>query len=454
MFVRNITKALHVWSKKTDRKPLVLRGARQVGKTTIVTEFASNYEQFISLNLEKKSDRDLFEQEFDIHELVSAIHFHKEMPVNQRAKTLIFIDEIQACPQAASMLRYFYEERNELHVITAGSLLETLIDRHISFPVGRVEYLWMYPLSFSEYLQALGHSEAVAMLQKTPCPIFTHDKLLKLFHEYSMVGGMPEAVKAYNTNRDILAVNKVYDDLMTAYMDDVEKYAPNKALATVIRHSIEHAPLEAGSRIKFQGFGHSNYKSREVGEALRLLEKAMLIQLVYPTVATSPPATSDHKKSPKLQFLDTGMMNHAAGLQSHYFSMDDLNSLYKGHVSENLVGQLILASDIAFNQKLSFWVREKKQSNAEVDFIVPFDRYLIPVEVKSGKTGTLRSLLQFMECADHGYAIRLYSGNIQIDHLQTPAGKTFSLLSLPYYLTEHLSQYIKLMIENSEVFLK
>lgn len=449
MFRRQISDALTAWSDDPNRKPLVLRGARQVGKTTVVTEFARKYDQFLSLNLEKKADRDIFEKDHDIDMLISAIHFHLDQPVNKNAKTLIFIDEIQYCPSAATMLRYFYEERNDIHVIAAGSLLETLINRHISFPVGRVEYKWMYPLSFEEYLRALGYHETLSTLEKIPIAEFAHDKFLKLFHEYALVGGMPEAVQAYSHDRDILAVNKVYEDLMTAYMDDVEKYAPNRTIANVIRHIIQHAPLEAGSRIKFKGFGQSNYRSREMGDSLRLLEKAMLIQLVYPTVMVQPPAASDHKKSPKLQFLDTGMMNYAAGLQEHYFSMQDLNALYRGQVSENLVGQELLANNIVKKNQLKFWVREKKQSNAEVDYVVPYNKYLIPVEVKSGKTGTLKSLMQFMEVTDHPYSVRIYAGKFQVDTLKTPTGKAFTLLSLPYYLIGQLNKYLGLLFENS-----
>jgi predicted AAA+ superfamily ATPase len=447
MFTRNIFKTLKSWSESSYRKPLVLRGARQVGKTTAVTELASQYDIFLKLNLELKADRDLFEHDYDIEALITAIHFYKNQPVNREARTLIFIDEIQNSPQAAAILRYFYEERNDIHVIAAGSLLETLIGRHINFPVGRVEYLWLYPVTFTEYLSAINEHEAVALMQQQPCPDFAHDKLLKLFHDYTLVGGMPEAIQTYTRDRDILAVNKIYENLMTAYMDDVEKYAPNRTLANVIRHVIQQAPLEAGSRIKFQGFGQSNYKSREVGESLRLLEKALLLQLVYPTTQTMPPATPDHKKSPKLQFLDTGLINFTAGLQQYYFTLNDLNSLYKGRISENIIGQELLANQVAFNQHLTFWVREQKQSNAEVDFVIPYDRYLIPVEVKSGKTGTLRSLMQYMELAEHPYAIRLYAGKRQLDTLQTPSGKSFTLLSLPYYLAwrlpENLAQFVE-----------
>lgn len=446
MFARHIFKELKTWSLSPNRKPLVLRGARQVGKTTSVTELSSGYDNFLKLNLELKADRDLFEHNYPINELITAIHFHKNQPVNRETRTLIFIDEIQNSPAACAILRYFYEDRNDIHVIAAGSLLETLIGRHINFPVGRVEYRWLYPMSFDEYLQAQSEHEAIALMQQQPCPDFAHDKLLKLFHEYTLIGGMPEAIQAYLPNRDILAVNKVYQDLLTSYMDDVEKYAPNRTLANVIRHVIEHAPLAAGSRIKFQGFGESNYKSREVGESLRLLEKALLLQLVYPTTATMPPAAADHKKSPKLHFLDTGLINFSAGLQQHYFTLEDLNSLYKGKITENIIGQELLAKQIVFNQQLKFWVREQKQSNAEVDFVIPYDRYLIPVEAKSGKTGTLRSLMQFMELADHPYAIRLYAGKRQLDTLHTPSGKPFTLLSLPYYLAWRLPENLAQLI--------
>ncbi len=447
MFYRTILTALKSWSTSPLRKPLILRGARQVGKTTIVSELSQQYDIYLKLNLELKVDRDLFEQEYDVNALISAIHFHRNQAVNREARTLIFIDEIQHSPAAAAILRYFYEERNDIHVIAAGSLLETLIGKGISFPVGRVEYMWMYPVSFLEYLNAMNEHEAISFLQQHTCPDFAHDKLLRLFHEYTLVGGMPEAIQVYLQDRDLVATNKIYESLMTAYMDDVEKYAPNRTLANVIRHVIQHAPIEAGSRIKFQEFGHSNYKSREVGEAFRLLEKAMLLQLIYPAIETTPPANPDHKKSPRLQFLDTGLINYSAGLQQYYFKLDDLNSIYRGKISENIIGQEFLANHITFNQRLIFWVREKKQSNAEIDFLILHDRYLIPIEIKSGKTGTLRSLIQFMEIADHPYTIRLYAGKRHIDTLKTPSGKEFTLLNLPYYLAfkipEILAEFIQ-----------
>lgn len=258
---------------------------------------------------------------------------------------------------------------------------------------------------------------------------------------------MPEIVATYAQSRDVVALNPIYQALMTAYQEDVVKYARNETAARVIRHAIESAPFEAGNRIKFQGFGRSNYKSREIGEALRTLERAMLIKLVYPTTAVKPPAIADRKKSPRLQFLDTGLVNYRAGLQGNFFHHQDLHAFHQGRMAEHIVGQELFAAGIRDHVRLGFWVKEKKQSSAEVDFLFPYQNILVPVEVKSGKTGTLRSLHQFIDHADHAFAVRLYSGALQIEKAHTTQGKTFTLLNLPYFLTGRLMEYIKWVVE-------
>lgn len=444
MFKRKIEDDLVTWRDSPVRKPLILRGARQVGKTTLINHFSRHFDNYIYLNLEIKSDRDLFEQDYDIDTLVKAMHFHKDIELSSQKSTLIFIDEIQNASEAISILRYFYELKPELFVIAAGSLLESLIDVHASFPVGRVTYQFMYPMTFSEYLAALNEKEALNILNQMPLPSFPHQKLLDLFHHYALVGGFPEAVERFALNQDITAIKSVYSDLLLGYMDDVEKYARNKGMAKVIRHAIEHAPYNAGSRIKFQGFGQSQYGSREMGEALRTLEKAMLVQLVYPITSTLLPAEPNHKKSPKLQFIDTGLINFTVNLQQYYFSVSDLNSIYKGKIVEHLIGQALIANPTLSPQgKLLFWTREKPQSNAEIDFIVSFKGHLIPIEVKSGASGTLKSLNQFMTRATHRYAIRLYAGQFQIEEITMPSGDTFTLLNLPYYLIDQLDLYLE-----------
>lgn len=224
-------------------------------------------------------------------------------------------------------------------------------------------------------------------------------------------------------------------------------------MARVIRHAIESSPTEAGQRIKFQGFGNSNYKSREMGEALRVLERAMLVYLLYPSTVTQPPVRPDLKKSPRLQFLDTGLINFGAGLQDYFFKMENLHSFYRGLIAEHIVGQELIALDNKTSRKPSFWTREKKQSSAEVDFVVPFKHHIIPVEVKSGKTGALRSLHQFMIRAEHPFAVRLYAGSIEKTQASTPNGKSYVLLNLPYFLAGKLYDYIDWLIQDDLVLM-
>ncbi|NOX35081.1 MAG: ATP-binding protein [Deltaproteobacteria bacterium] len=446
MFKRDILGKLSAWAKKKDRKPLILRGARQVGKTTAVKIFSEQFDQYLHLDLEQKEERRIFEQGYPIEELIQAIFFYKDQ-VKQKGKILIFIDEIQACPPAVSYLRFFYEVFPDLYIVAAGSLLETLIDTHISFPVGRVEYLVMKPLSFKEFLNALTEESGLDIIEnKIPAPNFAHDKLMKLFHTYSIIGGMPEIIQKYSDQKDIIALNSVFDSLIVSYIDDVEKYARNNSMANVIRHAVSNAFYEAGSRIKFQGFGNSNYKSREMGEALKVLEKAMLIYLLYPSSSVKPPLLPNMKKSPKLQVLDTGMLNYFGGLQKDLFGTNDIDSVYQGKIAEHIVGQELLAAETSPLYKLYFWNREKKQSNAEVDFLIQHENLIVPVEVKSAATGRLRSLHQFIDRAPHKYAVRVYSGKLEVDQIKTLNGKKFTLLNLPFYLTGSIPEYLDWMI--------
>jgi predicted AAA+ superfamily ATPase len=446
MFFRKILNELELWAKDEDRKPLILRGARQVGKTTAVEIFSKKFDQFIYLNLEVKKDADLFNQQLSIDDLIQAIFLHKNV-VSTSGKVLLFIDEIQNSPPAVAMMRYFYESAKPLHIIAAGSLLETLMSREqISFPVGRVQYMFMYPLTFEEFLLATGKERAAELLHQVPIPAFALSSMLDYFHRYTLIGGMPEVVKKYSEKRNIMELIPVFQGLTTSFIDDVSKYARNKAMEEIISYAIEVAPLEAGKRIKFQGFGSSNYRSREMGEALRTLERAMLLYLLYPTTSTQPPAKPDRKKSPRLQFLDTGLINYVAGLQKHYFKVQTLHSFYQGLMAEHIVGQELMAMNMKTSRKISFWVREKRQSSAEVDFIVPYGRHLIPVEVKAGKAGTLRSLHQFVDKADHPYAVRLYAGPLEKIQIKTPKDKPFTLLNMPYFLSGKIKEYIEWMI--------
>ncbi len=442
MFRRSVIQQLEKWAVKKNRKPLVMRGARQVGKTTAVNQFAKGFKQYLYLNLELAADRLPFEQFTSIDTLVEALFFLKNKHYSQKEKTLLFIDEIQEVPEAFNILRYFYEQAPEIHVIAAGSLLETIFDQKLSFPVGRVEFLVVRPVSFPEFLGALGETEALAQLEKIPLKGFAHDKLLSLFHTYALIGGMPEIVKEYAGSKDLTRVAGLYEGLIAAYLDDVEKYAKSSAQVQVIRHVIRASYPEAGKRIKFQGFGKSAYGSKETGEALRTLEKALILSLIYPTTSATLPLMPELQKSPRLQVLDTGMMNYFLGVQKEIINTTDLNQVYQGAVIEHLVGQELLARQFNALSSLNFWVREKKTSSAEVDYVYPYEGKLIPLEVKSGKEGKLKSLHLFMDEAPHQLAIRFYAGHINITPVTTLQGKVYHLLSLPYYLVSQIDKYL------------
>ncbi len=448
MFKRTIHERLEAWMLAKDRKPLVLRGARQVGKTVAVKMFGACFDRFICMNLDLTEDADLFRRNLNVKDLYQAILL-KQLVGSTEGKTLLFLDEIQNCPEAVGYLRYFYEMLPHIHVIAAGSLLEiALQEKHIEFPVGRVEHLFMYPLSFREFLVAMDAAPVVAAYDTVPVESFACPALFEHFHRYALIGGMPEVVARYVEKQEVAALKPVYDSLATSYLDDAAKYARNSSMAAILRHCIESAPLIAGQRIKFAGFGSSNYGSREVGEALRTLQRAMLIHLLYPCTMVEPPIMPDLKKSPRLQFLDTGLLNCFAGLQSEFFQHTDLHAIYRGILAEHIVGQELLCLESGSRKKPCFWVRDKTQSQAEVDFVVQHGRFVIPVEVKSGKVGSLRSLHEFMDRCPHGYAVRLYSGPFELHSVTTPAGKAYELLNLPHFLAGLIHKYIDRMIQN------
>lgn len=259
---------------------------------------------------------------------------------------------------------------------------------------------------------------------------------------------MPEVVKVYLLNESITELPAVYESIWGTYQKDVAKYASNETGGRIIKHIISTAHLYLDQRIKFQKFGNSNYRSREVGEAMRNLDGARIIQLIYPTTDLEPPLKQDLKKSPRLQFLDTGIVNHALIIQAQMLGMLDLSSTFKGSIIPHIVYQELMSLNSIIQNKLPFWVREKKQSSAEVDILIPHNDLAIPVEIKSGRTGTLRSLHQFIDVCPHNYAIRIYAGEYNVEKSRTTAGKPFLLMNLPYYLGTKNHEYIDYFLRN------
>ena len=433
------------WKASKYRKPLLLRGARQVGKTTLVRMFSQEFANYLELNLERDADRDLFRVD-DVDKILNASYLLKGI-IPSGGPTLLFIDEIQESPRAIQLLRYFHEEKPEIHVIAAGSLLEFALKEVPAFPVGRVEYLYLHPLNFKEYLLAINHEGAINALQTIPVEDHAHGILLDLFHAYAVIGGMPEIVSHYVENRTIAALTKIYNGIWESYKNDVEKYSRNMTDRNVIRHVIGTAPHEP-DRIKFERFGNSNYRSREVGEALRSLDAAKIIRLIYPSTSTVPPVNTVLKKSPRLQFLDTGLLNQVLLLQGEMIGVKDLNDFHRGKIIQQLVSQELISIHDEISYKPHFWVREEKDSNAEVDLVFRHGKYVIPIEIKSGKQGKLRSLHQFIERADHPYAVRMHAHAFSVEKVATPGKVPYLLMNLPYYLTTQLPLYLDHFIEN------
>jgi len=437
------------WKSSSNRKPLLIRGARQVGKTTLVRQFAVEFSNFVELNMEKEADRNIFERTDDTIKILDTIFLLNNVPQNNQP-TLIFIDEIQDSPKAIHQLRYLYEEHPELFIIAAGSLLEFSLNKVPNFPVGRIDYLFLHPLNFDEFLGTVQNDKVLKVLNEIPVPDYAHEIILNLFHDYAIIGGMPEIVSHYAENKNIAALSGIYQQLWQSYKDDVEKYAKNNSERNIIRHIIETAPNEA-DRIKFEGFGNSNYRSREVGEAMRTLDLSRIIQLIYPSTSLTPPVIANYKKRPRLQFLDTGLLNQILAIQGELISLNDINTFYKGRIIQHLVGQQLISQNDQMSYKPYFWVREEKNASSEIDFIYQFQNYIIPIEIKSGKQGKLRSLHQFIERTNHPYAIRMLANTFSIERVKTPAGKPYILMNLPYYLGTKIPQYIEYLLDRYEL---
>jgi len=450
-FKRYVFDELVQWKATPNAKPLILRGARQVGKTTLVRSFGKSYTHFIELNLEKSEDANLVERSNSVQELVNFLALKNEISPKEFPETLLFIDEIQESEKAISFLRYFYEDLPKLNVIAAGSLLEHALKKTKNYPVGRINYLYLFPLNFQEYLEAQGKKNLLERFRNIPIDEIAHELLMKEFQTYCIIGGMPEIVANYVANQDLLVLPQTYESIWNTYKDDVIKYADSKSEENVMKHIVNTAASFVDQRIKFQNFGHSNYKSREVSEAFHNLDAAKVIQVIYPCTNVEPPILPDYKKSPRLQFLDTGILNFDLNIQADLLLMKDLSEAYKGAIIPHIINQEVLSLNTTDYKKTNFWVRDKTQSSAEVDLVIAHGKFLIPVEIKSGKTGSLKSLHQFVNQAPHQFAVRMYGGKFNIEETVTPEGKPYLLMNLPYYLGTYLKQYINYFITRYNV---
>ena len=442
MFKRLALNYLRKWAQKEERKPLVLRGARQVGKTTLVKMFADDFDHYIYLNLEEADNAKLFAADSTFDDLLAGIFFRANLTADSH-RTLIFIDEIQNEPKAVQALRYFYERRPDLYVIAAGSLLESLMGRHISFPVGRVEYMALHPCTFTEFLSAIGEEALACQIEKIAVPQSLHSYTLELFKKYMIIGGLPEVVANYAQHRDMVRLNGVFNSLLSGYRDDVEKYADKPREQDTIRYILNYGWTSAAHRIQFAKFTNTSFKSADVSNAFRTLEKALLLELVYPLTSTSFPILPDLKKSPKLFWLDTGLVNYVAGMQEELLFTTDSDELWNGDIAEHIVAQELLGATTTFGEKRMFWVRDARNSQAEVDFVLRHKSHLLPIEVKTGSNSKLRSLHLFMEESKENIALRLWNGPMTSDVITRSDGRPFTLYNIPLYYAGHLYEWIR-----------
>ncbi len=393
---RFIDQKLVKWMNSKRRKPLILRGARQVGKTYSLKRFGEQYfENLALLNLERNPNwHRIFEGDLDVSRIRADLEILLNRKIQPR-KTLLFIDEIQACPRAIMSLRYFYEELPELHVVAAGSLLEFAF-KDISVPVGRVQFLQLHPLCFAEYLLATGRDEAAEIVLGVPkvVPQAVHESLCEELRRYFFVGGMPESVKAYAESRSLQESFEVQAGICETYRADFAKYSPradnhclNSVLTTVAR--------SVGQQIKYARLA-DGYANPTLKKAFDLLCLSGVIRKIPSTDPSGLPlGASASAKIFKAQMVDIGLMGHLTGMPVNVeYQKSDLLGIYRGALAEQFVGQEIVLSQ---QENLYYWSRRAKSSSAEIDYVAVIDGRIHPVEVKSGSSGRLKSLHLFLQ---------------------------------------------------------
>ena len=406
-YQRIIDQHLNEWAAQPDHKPVLLRGARQVGKSTAVRHLGQQFENFVEINFEKKPQyKELFKKDLDVTRIVPLIASLSGQPITP-GKTLLFLDEIQECPEAIMSLRFFKEDMPSLHVIAAGSLLEFAIRELPTFGVGRIHSMFMYPMTYDEFLMANGRDAIMQMRndcdsQHTlPTPL--HDTLVDDLRTYMLVGGMPESVNCWVKTHDYLQCQKIQDDLTITYEDDFTKYH-GKVDPTLLRHTLHSAALQVTNKFVYKKVG--DYRTSEVQKALDFLCLAGLLIPVTHTDANGLPLGSEANNSyQKFLLLDTGIMlrllNMSLGniteITTHILTSTASNLANKGPMAEMLAGlELLHYRSPNIRHELFYWVRHKKNAVAEIDYLCVKDGQVLPIEVKAGVQGGMKSLWAFM----------------------------------------------------------
>jgi predicted AAA+ superfamily ATPase len=412
---------LLTWKTNPNRTPLLLHGARQVGKTYAVRELSKSFDNFIEVNFEANPKlKTVFDQDLDPKRIFRDLCIAVGAPPQKQGATLLFLDEIQGVEQAITALRYFYEKMPQLHVIAAGSLLDFSIQQ-VGVPVGRVQSLYMRPLSFMEFLVALGHHSAVQAIlnhdQQLEMSSVVHEKILGLLAQYSALGGMPHVVEVWRTTQDATACAAIHQALLSSYRQDFYAYAKNKQVEHV-RSLFDTIPLQLGKKFKYSEV-EGAYRSRELAPALDLLCVANVVHKVWYTAGHGIPLGAQKAVDDfKVIMLDVGLSQAALGLQlGDWLLQSTTMFINKGELIETLVGQELLAyTNPIYDAQLYYWHRRKVGGEAEIDYLIQENENVIPIEVKSGKGSTLKSMHVFLE-----------------NHPQSPYGIKFSTQNYSSY---------------------
>jgi hypothetical protein len=409
---RKIDDVLLTWQRSSSRKPLLIRGARQVGKSTAVRNLSKQFDYFIEINFDEQPEYlNLFANTSDIGDLIEQLAIITQTEIIE-GRTLVFLDEIQASLPAISKLRYFYEKKPNLHVIAAGSLLEFALSELPSFGVGRVRSLFMYPFSFIEFLGALNEKPLASMIQQSNSqspinPIF-HEKLKIYFKKFLIIGGMPQAVQTYVAKGDLLEVQRILDDLIIAIQADFVKYK-RQIPPTNIKSVFESIVKQVGTKFKYAN-DLTSLTNPMIKQVIDLLKMAGLVyQVTHSSSNGIPLGAEANPKKIKLLIFDTGIYQRILGLDvASLLLKDDIEVINKGNIAELFVGLELLKSNDAYEKTaLYYWHREAKNSQAEVDYVIQNQDFIFPVEVKAGTKGAMQSMHLFMDEKKSRYGLRL-----------------------------------------------
>lgn len=418
-YKRAIEIELMRWKAESDRQPLLIRGARQVGKSSVIKHFGMQFDNFIEVNFEQEAQaKRIFENSLHPKQICDELSVLYNVPI-EPGKTLLFLDEIQSCIPAIASLRFFYEQYHELHVVAAGSLLEFALAELPSFGVGRVSSLFMYPFSFNEFLHAANQNllyKAIANASpQQPLSDSIHQKALDLFKRFIIIGGMPKVVATYLDGGNLLKCQRILDNLVVSCEDDFTKYK-KRIPSTLIRSVFKSVTEQNGQKFVYSK-ALPDVNHLQIKDALELLSMAGLIIPITHSAANGIPLGAEiNPKMRKYIVFDSGIFQRINGLQiSDILIENDFKSINNGSIAELNVGLELMKSGLCYQrQSLYYWHREAKSSNAEVDYLLQRGNSILPIEVKAGTKGSMQSLKLFMESKQTKTGVRISQENFSV----------------------------------------